>query len=126
MERSGMRDCRSRISLRSIRATMRSATTGWRLFMQRPCTSRLAVLALLCLGLAISGDAAWAQAARTIRVFISVPPGGTIDLLVRVLADHIGKTRGQTIIVESRPGAAAMIAAEAVARAAPDGNTLLV
>jgi tripartite-type tricarboxylate transporter receptor subunit TctC len=69
---------------------------------------------------------AWTQAGRTIKVVISVPPGGTIDFLVRVLADQIGKVNGQTVIVESRPGAGSLIAAEAVAKAAPDGNTLLV
>ena len=68
---------------------------------------------------------AWSQAARTIRVVITVPPGGSIDLLFRLLADHISSTKGQTVIVESRPGAGGIIAAEAVARAAPDGNTLL-
>jgi len=79
------------------------------------------------LWLAAAGDhAAWPQGARTIRVIIPVPPGGAIDTLVRVLGDHIGKSNGATIIVESRPGAGGVIAAEAVARATPDGNTLLV
>src|SRR5476649_1019833 len=68
---------------------------------------------------------AWSQAARTIRVVLTVPPGGSIDILFRLLADQISSTRGQTIIVESRPGAGGVIAAEAVARAVPDGNTLL-
>jgi tripartite-type tricarboxylate transporter receptor subunit TctC len=82
---------------------------------------------LTTLGLAATADrAAWPQAARTIRVVISVPPGGAIDTLVRVLADHIGKSHGPTIIVETRPGAGGVIAAEAVARATPDGNTLLI
>ena len=86
----------------------------------------IGMLALLSLGIGTSDHAAWSQLAKTIKVVISVPPGGTIDLLVRVLADQIGKTHGQTIIVESRPGAGSIIAAEAVARAEPDGNTLLV
>ena len=71
------------------------------------------------LAVGASSHAAWSQIGKTIKVVISVPPGGTIDLLVRVLADYIGKTQGQTIIVESRPGAGSIIAAEAVARAAP-------
>jgi tripartite-type tricarboxylate transporter receptor subunit TctC len=84
------------------------------------------VLALAAISIAAAGEA-WSQAARTIRVIISVPPGGAIDTLVRVLGDHIGRSsNGPTIIVESRPGAGGVIAAEAVARAAPDGNTLLV
>src|SRR5262245_52735448 len=85
----------------------------------------IVVLAALLLA-AIGDRAAWPQAARTIRVIVSVPPGGAIDTLVRVLADEIGKANGPTVIVESRPGAGGVIAAEAVARAAPDGNTLLV
>ncbi len=80
---------------------------------------------LLCLCVAFSQQRAWPQA-RTIRIVISVPPGGTIDFLVRVLADHLSRTRGQTIVVESRPGAGSIIAAETVARATPDGNTLLI
>ena len=84
------------------------------------------ILALLCLGTAVSQQPAWSQAARTIKIVISVPPGGTIDFLVRILADQISKTNGQTIIIESKPGAGGIIAAETVARAAPDGNTLLV
>ncbi len=70
--------------------------------------------------------AGWSQTARTIRIVISVPPGGTIDLLSRLLADQVSKTNGQTVIVESKPGAGGIIAAETAARAAPDGNTLLV
>jgi len=68
----------------------------------------------------------FAQTARTIRVVVSVPAGGAIDALVRILADEIARTSGQTIVIESRPGGGGVIAAEAVARAAPDGNTLLI
>src|SRR5215813_5947045 len=84
----------------------------------------LGVLALA--SLAPPADPARSQAPRPIRVVISVPPGGSIDLLVRVLADHISTSKGQPIIVESRPGAGGVIAAEAVARAPPDGSTLLI
>jgi tripartite-type tricarboxylate transporter receptor subunit TctC len=69
---------------------------------------------------------AWSQAGRAIRIVISVPPGGSIDLLARILADHISTTQGQPIVIESRPGAGGIIAAEAVARAPPDGSTLLI
>jgi tripartite-type tricarboxylate transporter receptor subunit TctC len=86
----------------------------------------IGAVALLGVALAASGHPAWSQGARTIRVIISVPPGGSIDLLVRILADHISTAKGQSIIVESRPGAGGVIAAEAVARAPPDGTTLLV
>jgi tripartite-type tricarboxylate transporter receptor subunit TctC len=86
----------------------------------------LGLLAAVLLVIAAAPIAGWSQSARTIRIVISVPPGGTIDLLSRLLADHVSKTNGQTVIVESRPGAGGIIAAEIAARAAPDGNTLLV
>src|SRR5262249_49981984 len=86
----------------------------------------LGALALTGAVLAMPAVPARSQGARTIRVVMSVPPGGSIDLLVRILGDHISTAKGQSIIVESRPGAGGIIAAEAVARAAPDGNTLLI
>jgi tripartite-type tricarboxylate transporter receptor subunit TctC len=81
---------------------------------------------LASLAVAAPAHPALSQTARTIRVIISVPPGGSIDLLVRILADYISSTKGQSIIAESRPGAGGVIAAEAVARAPPDGTTLLI
>jgi tripartite-type tricarboxylate transporter receptor subunit TctC len=86
----------------------------------------LAIGALASALLALGNPPAWPQAARTIHMVISVPPGGSIDILARILADYVAGTKGQSIIVESRPGAGGVIAAEAVARAAPDGNTLLM
>jgi tripartite-type tricarboxylate transporter receptor subunit TctC len=83
-------------------------------------------LALASLAVAAPAHPALSQVAKTMRVIISVPPGGSIDLLVRILADYISSTKGQSIIVESRPGAGGVIAAEAVARAPPDGTTLLI
>jgi tripartite-type tricarboxylate transporter receptor subunit TctC len=73
----------------------------------------------------MSGDAAYAQA-RTIRLVDPDPPGGLADLLARILAEEISRAQGVTIVVENRPGAASVIGTEAVARAAPDGNTLLL
>jgi len=93
--------------------------------MRKLLALTIGAIALAGLAIAVHGDAAWSQAARTIRVVITVPPGGSIDILFRLLADQIATSRGQTIIVESRPGAGGVIAAEAVARSAPDGNTLL-
>jgi tripartite-type tricarboxylate transporter receptor subunit TctC len=85
----------------------------------------IGALALVSLAIAAPDHSAWSQAAHTVRVVLTVPPGGSIDILFRLLADQISSTRGQTIIIESRPGAGGVIAAEAVARATPDGNTLL-
>src|SRR5204863_6314090 len=76
--------------------------------------------------IAMGSHPARPQAARTIRIILSVPPGGSIDTMTRILADYVSATRGQPIVIESRPGAGGVIAAEAVARAPPDGTTLLI
>ena len=56
----------------------------------------------------------------------SLPAGGTTDVLARALADKLGPALGQTVIVESKPGAGATLGADYVAKAKPDGYTLLV
>lgn len=61
---------------------------------------------------------------KPIRVLIGYPPGGGIDTTARTFATSLGKQLGQPVVVESRPGAAGLIAAEAVARAQPDGYFL--
>ena len=86
---------------------------------------KIGLAAVVALAIAAPDHLAWSQAARTIRVILTVPPGGSIDVLFRLLADQISSTRGVTVIVETKPGAGGVIAAEAVARAVPDGNTLL-
>jgi len=88
--------------------------------------SVFAVLTLMIVALAGPDRAAWSQNSRTIRIILGVPPGGSIDFLARILTDQISNATGQTMIVESKPGASGIIAAEAVARAQPDGNTLLI
>jgi tripartite-type tricarboxylate transporter receptor subunit TctC len=62
---------------------------------------------------------------RVIRMIVPYPAGGTSDVLARVLAKKMGDTMGQNIIIENVGGAAGTIGASSVARAAPDGHTLL-
>jgi tripartite-type tricarboxylate transporter receptor subunit TctC len=76
--------------------------------------------------LALSGDGGWSQAKRTIKIVVPFAAGGGADILARMLADHIGGTQQVTMIVENRAGAGTVIGTEAVSRAAPDGNTLLI
>src|ERR1700704_6328456 len=76
--------------------------------------------------LALSGDGGWAQAKRTIKIVVPFAAGGGADILARMLADHIGGAQQVTMIIENRPGAGTVIGTEAVSRAAPDGNTLLL
>jgi tripartite-type tricarboxylate transporter receptor subunit TctC len=77
------------------------------------------------LALILSGHGAWSQA-RTIKIVNPYPPGGTADIVARVLSDHIGRSQGVTMLVENRPGGGTVIGTEAASRAAPDGNTLLI
>lgn len=64
--------------------------------------------------------------AHPIRLIIAYPPGGPNDILARVVSPKLGETLGQQILVENRPGANGSIGAESVARAAPNGYTLLL
>ena len=96
--------------------------------MTHTSSSRRTVLAgLASLGLG-SGPLAWAQGhnAPPIRILVGAPAGGTTDTMARTLAQAMGQQLGRTVVVENRPGAGGNIAAEVVAKAAPDGNTLLM
>ena len=63
---------------------------------------------------------------RPVRLLVGFPPGGGLDIMTRPLAQRLSERLGQPFLVENRPGAASNLAAEAVARAAPDGYTFLV
>jgi tripartite-type tricarboxylate transporter receptor subunit TctC len=76
--------------------------------------------------IALTGHEAWSQATRTIRIIVPFQPGGTADIVARLLGEQIGRMHGPTVVVENRPGAGSIVGTEAVARAVPDGNTLLI
>src|SRR5712692_6843453 len=77
----------------------------------------------------LTGLPAFAQAvypSRTVKMIVPFPAGGTTDLLGRLVADQLKSGLGATVIVENKPGAGSTLAAEQVARAEPDGYTLLM
>jgi tripartite-type tricarboxylate transporter receptor subunit TctC len=63
---------------------------------------------------------------KPIRLLVGFPPGGLADITARVLSDKLGAMWNQQVVVENRPGASGLIAADMTAKAAPDGHTLLV
>jgi tripartite-type tricarboxylate transporter receptor subunit TctC len=63
---------------------------------------------------------------KTIHLIVAYSPGGTGDVVARVIADRLGSALGQSVVVENRAGASGAIGAQAVLNAAPDGHTLLV
>jgi tripartite-type tricarboxylate transporter receptor subunit TctC len=75
--------------------------------------------------IALTSNQGWAQA-RTIKIINPFPPGGTADIIARLVTEQVGRAQGVTFVIENRPGAGTVIGAEEVARAAPDGNTLLI
>jgi tripartite-type tricarboxylate transporter receptor subunit TctC len=81
----------------------------------------------LALFLALFAMSAGAQAypTKTVRVILGFPPGGVTDVLIRAIAQQLTEKLNAQFIVDNRPGATGMIASDAVARAAPDGYTLL-
>lgn len=67
-----------------------------------------------------------AQSQPPVKILVGAPAGGTTDIMARTLAQVLGTQLGRTVVVENRAGAGGNLAADAVAKAVPDGNTLLM
>jgi tripartite-type tricarboxylate transporter receptor subunit TctC len=84
----------------------------------------------LCLGTAATLAVSWARAeiaaGKPITLVVSYPAGGGADVMARMIAPRMAQALGQTVVVDNKPGASGTIAAGLVARAAPDGTTLLL
>ena len=87
---------------------------------------RRAALALLACALVAGALAQESWPARAVRIVVPSSPGGGTDVYGRLLAQGLGESLGQSVVVDNRPGASGNIGAEIVAKAAPDGYTLLV
>jgi tripartite-type tricarboxylate transporter receptor subunit TctC len=85
----------------------------------------LALLPALPAGADETADAAKAFPSRPIRIIVPFPAGGPTDILARVIGQRMSEDWGQPVLIENRPGANTAIGAQQVARAAPDGYTLL-
>src|ERR1700716_1159452 len=86
-----------------------------------------AVKACALAALAISASAqAQVYPAKPIRMIVAYPPGGGSDIVGRMVAQKLGGTAGQSVLVENRGGASGNIGTELAARAAPDGYTILM
>ena len=98
---------------------MRTLPTGW----QR-ARRTLTAFVLGC-GLTL-GAMAQSFPSKPIRMIVPFPAGGTTDIVARILAQRLSETMGQAVIVENKAGAGGAIGADLVAKAAPDGHTLLM
>jgi tripartite-type tricarboxylate transporter receptor subunit TctC len=99
--------------------------------MPRPAIARVRSVLALLLVTAIAlwpacGCAQEHYPARSVKIVIPAAPGSTTDTLTRIVADHLSQTWGKPTVVENIPGGAMNIGASAVARAAPDGYTLMI
>jgi len=87
--------------------------------------ARLVALALVALASGpLHAQANWPN--RTIRIIAPVQPGGGVDLVARTVAEQLGSSLGQSVVVENQSGGGGIVGSNATARAAPDGYTLMV
>ena len=92
----------------------------------QPDRRRLLQGAVLAAAMSAGGAMAQAWPSKPISLIVPFPAGGTTDVLARALAEKLTLSLGQTVVVESKPGAGATLGADYVAKARPDGYTLLV
>ena len=94
--------------------------------VRRHAVGMIALIALVLGGVATSALAQGAYPAKPITLVVTYPPGGGADAMARLIAPKMGEALGQPIVIDNKPGAGGQIGAAAVAKAAPDGYTLML
>ena len=87
---------------------------------------RVCLRVIAALAVALAAVPAQAYPDHVIRLIVPFPAGGSNDVAARLIAPHLEKALGQTVIVDNRPAAGGIVGSDAVAKAAPDGHTLLL
>src|SRR4051794_523615 len=94
------------------------------------CSRRPGMWSALLAGCALTAaplclaQSAWPD--KPLRLVVGFTPGGAADYVGRNVGDALGRALGQTVVIDNRPGAGSSLAADFVARAAPDGYTILI
>ncbi len=96
--------------------------------MKRVCARRTAIAGLLAAAVTLAALPAWSQdyPAKPVRIVVPFAPGGSADVYGRFIAQKLQEAMGQNFIVDNKPGGGSVIGTDAVAKAAPDGYTLLL
>jgi tripartite-type tricarboxylate transporter receptor subunit TctC len=84
------------------------------------------IFALFFLWAVCAAASAQTYPAKSIRLVVGFAPGGASDIIARIVGDPLGRTLGQSLIIDNKPGAASSLATEFVAKSAPDGYTILI
>src|SRR5712691_7083166 len=109
-------------------AAMPVATYAWSILMSNLACTRSAIALAVAAALSLFGGQAGAAdyPQRTVHLVVPYPPGGPNDVIARLLGQKLSEMWGQQVLIENRPGGSGNIAVESVARAQPDGHTMVL